>query len=128
MPHSLLSAALAEHHSSLCRPVPDWAKLPAKEKLGLSRTVRTEWRERAMYRAWKDQIEAVKICCKCRTSSACISDSSLLNELSSGPSMRPLLRAGAATACTFLVLGGVTLGTSSFVMTLVQAAVSQRKV
>ena len=57
MPHSL-SAALAEHHCSLCGLVPDWAKLPAKEKLGLLRTARADWCERAMYGAWKEQSKA----------------------------------------------------------------------
>ena len=42
--------------------------------------------------------------------------------------MKPLLRAGAATAGTFVVLGGITLATSSVVMGIVRTAVKQRKV
>ena len=42
--------------------------------------------------------------------------------------MKPLLRAGAATAGTFVVLGGITLATSSVVMGVVRTAVKQRKV
>lgn len=42
--------------------------------------------------------------------------------------MKPLLRAGAATAGTFVVIGGATLATASVVMTVVRAAVNHRKV
>ncbi len=42
--------------------------------------------------------------------------------------MKPLLKAGAATAGTFVVLGGATLAVSSLVMTVVRVAVKQRKV
>ena len=41
--------------------------------------------------------------------------------------MKPLLRAGAATAGTFVVIGGATLATASVVMTVVRAAVNHRK-
>ena len=42
--------------------------------------------------------------------------------------MKPLLRAGAATAGTFVVIGGATLATTSVVMTVVRAGINNRKV
>ncbi|CAL5224446.1 g7133 [Coccomyxa viridis] len=41
--------------------------------------------------------------------------------------MKPLLRAGAATAGTFVVIGGATLATTSVVMTVVRAGINHRK-